>query len=61
MLPAGCWVGATMSLGMAILDFAALMALAIAAKRNDWRKTSAVCALTACAALAWGMVVWLFF
>lgn len=49
-----------MSLGMAILDFAALMALAIAAKRNDWRKTSAVCALTACAALAWGMVLWLF-
>jgi hypothetical protein len=50
-----------MSLGMAILDFAALMALAIAAKRNNWTKTSAVCGLTACATLAWGVTVWLFF
>ena len=61
VLPAGCWVGATMSLGMAILDFAALIALAIAAKRNNWRTTSAVCGLTACATLAWGVTVWLFF
>ncbi len=50
-----------MSLGMAILDFAALMALAIAAKRNNWTKTSAVCALTARATLAWGLMVWLSF
>jgi hypothetical protein len=46
---------------MAILDFAALMVLAIAAKRNNWTKSSVVCGLTACATLAWGVMVCLFF
>ena len=49
-----------MSLGIPIADFAALMTLAIAAKRKNWTKTSALCGSVACATLVWGVAARLF-
>ena len=47
-------------LGLAILDFAALMILAYMAKRDDHLTVSVVCDLSAYGCLAWGVIdfVW---
>ena len=46
-------------LALAILDFAALLALAFAGARFGYRAASAALGVFACVVLAWGVLAWL--
>jgi hypothetical protein len=47
------------TLEFAILDFAALMGLALASNRSGYRAGSVALAVFAAVVLAWGIVTWL--
>lgn len=47
-----------MLLAFAILDFAALLGVALAADRCGYRRGALVLAIFACVVLAWGVIAW---